>query len=57
LVSAALFALVHNRGFNYTLVLFLTGVVLGAVYLRSACLPRLVVAHWLHNLLVMAQYV
>ena len=56
LVSAALFALGHNYAANRTLVLFLTGVVFGVAYLQSKRLPRLVVAHWLHNLLVMAQY-
>jgi membrane protease YdiL (CAAX protease family) len=56
LVAAALFALTHGYPPLWTLSVFVDGVVFGFVYLASRSLPRLVVAHWLHNLAVMNHY-
>ena len=56
LVAAALFALHHGYGWASTIVIFVGGVVYGAVFLSSRSLPRLVAAHWFHNLAVLALY-
>jgi membrane protease YdiL (CAAX protease family) len=56
LVAAALFALYHGYAWRSTVLLFATGVAYGVVYLSSRSLPRIVAAHWLHNLAVMVLY-
>lgn len=56
LAAAALFALTHGYPLGPTLTVFATGVVYGLVYVSSRSLPRLVAAHWLHNLAVMNHY-
>jgi len=56
-VAGALFALMHGYGPRATLTVFVDAAVgYGLVYVSSRSLPRLVVAHWLHNLAVMRSY-
>jgi membrane protease YdiL (CAAX protease family) len=52
IISAALFAMVHGYSLRGTLSVFAVGIFYGAVYENSRRVPRLVLGHWLHNLIV-----
>jgi membrane protease YdiL (CAAX protease family) len=52
LLSAALFAISHGYPWPGTLRVFATGVLFGTIYSCSHRVPRLVLAHWMYDLLV-----
>jgi membrane protease YdiL (CAAX protease family) len=51
-ISAGLFAIVHGYTVRGTIAVLATGILFGAVYQASRSVPRLVLAHWIHNLIV-----
>lgn len=52
LISAALFAISHGYALLGTIQVFVTGVLFGTIYSCSHRVPRLVLAHWLYDLLL-----
>lgn len=52
LSSAALFAIGHGYPLRGTIQVFATGLLFGTIYSCSHRLPRLVLAHWMYDLLV-----
>src|SRR5439155_13944091 len=56
IVAGAVFALMHGYGPRSTFMVFMASIAYGSVYVGSRSLPRLVLAHWLHNLAIMQQY-
>ncbi len=54
-ISAVLFSMMHHYSVASSLVLFADGVFFGILYDQSRAVPRLVIAHWIHNVIVMTQ--
>jgi len=52
ILAASLFAIVHGYTLRGTIGIFASGILLGTVYQISRSVPRLVLAHWMHNLMV-----
>jgi membrane protease YdiL (CAAX protease family) len=53
-ISAALFSAVHRYSLPGSIAVFVTGAFYGVLYQTSRKVPRLVLAHWIHNLLAMS---
>jgi membrane protease YdiL (CAAX protease family) len=54
--SALLFTILHGYGWHSSLVLFAGAVFFGLLYHYSRAVPRLVLAHWLHNIVIFMRH-
>jgi len=57
LISSSLFAVKHGYPLRSTLVVFVGGLVYACVYERYGTIDRTVIGHWIHNLILMRNYV
>lgn len=54
--SSVMFALAHGYGVVGSVSTFLFGLVLGLCFLWGRSLPRLILAHWIYNLMLLYGY-